>query len=751
MRKSFLLMLAAMAAMHMTAAPVDQAQAMRTAQSYLANELYAGKFMASGALTPTLLKAEMGDTKLAQPVYYIFNTTTTFLVVSGDDRAEEILMVGDAPLEDLNNLPDGLVYLLDCYKEQIEYLQFHPGLVVEKTVKPATPSLKAVTYGPLLTCNWDQTAPYYNQCNFTATNGTTYQCVTGCPATSASMVMYYWKYPTDPTPTVPGYTFYINDNYSRKCNVAELPSITFDWANMKDNYRTYSTAQGNAVAWLMRYVGQAERMDYGTEGSGILSNEAYKIVDMFKLFGYDASTTRLVRKNAYNESSWATIIRNEMANSRPVVYLGISQSGGHAFNVDGYRDSDNKYHVNFGWGGYGNNWFVMNSFVDPLDGYSYSSSQQAIVGIQPPGGQSTIPTIIVDPETLEFGDVSVGRSVSQTFHVSGQNLLANTEVTFNKSGNASFTVSPATLTAEEVMMGADITVTYKPINATAHSATIYVRNPGAPDATVELTGKGISVPVLATDPTEFDFNTTVGTPVSGTFTLTGYNLGGAVYLEVVNSTGGFSIDKKNVTKAKAAAGAPITVTYNPTAPGNHMAQVMIRSLNSDTIYVDLTGKATLLSYTPVMQPADQNYVTQTSFRAAWTDETMASAVASYTLECTGSDNTITVPDITNKYYTLENLTAGALYSYKVKAIYVDGQQSDWSNIEQVTLLPAAPAFEPGDVDHSGSVDIADVTALIDYLLNNESPIYTDCADVDGDTDINIGDVTALIDKLLGGN
>ena len=31
MRKSFLLMLAAMAAMHMTAAPVDQAQAMKTA------------------------------------------------------------------------------------------------------------------------------------------------------------------------------------------------------------------------------------------------------------------------------------------------------------------------------------------------------------------------------------------------------------------------------------------------------------------------------------------------------------------------------------------------------------------------------------------------------------------------------------------------------------------------------------------------------------------------------------------------
>ena len=746
MKKILFLMIAAMAVMQMASAPVDQATAMHVAKKFLSDELYAGKMMAPAAVNPVLLKAEMGSTKLAQPVYYIFNTSTTFLVVAGDDRAEEILMVGDQPM-DLNRMPDGMQYLLDCYKEQIEYLQNHPGVAVQKR-EQTSPSLQANTYGPLLTCNWDQTAPYYNQCVFTY-GGNSYQCVTGCPATSASMVMYYWKYPTDPTPTVPAYTFYLNDNYSMKINVAQLPSTTFDWANMKNSYWTYTTAQANAVATLMRYVGQAEKMDYGTDGSGIPSNEAYKIVNMFKLFGYDASTTRLVKKSTYSNNNWALVIQTEMANGRPVVYLGISQTGGHAFNVDGYRDSDTKYHVNFGWGGYGNSWFAMNAFTDPMDGYAYTSSQQAVIGIQPPGGQSTIPVINVDPASLDFGSVNVGRSVTQIFHVSGHNLLDGTEVTFTRSGNASFSVSPETLSTEEVMNGADIAVTYTPSTATTHTATIYVRNPGAPDATVSLIGTGITVPVLATDPTEFDFNTTVGTPVTGEFILTGYNLGGAVSLSVVNSTGGFSINKTNVTKAAAANGVPITVTYNPTAPGNHSAQVMVRSKNADTIYVDLTGKATVTTHTPVMQPANMDYVTSSSFRADWTDNTYAGVISSYTLECTGEGNTINVPGITNKNYTLENLTAGAMYSYKVKALYTDGTESLWSNIEQVTLL-SGPTFEVGDVNTDGAVNIADVTALIDYLLSGgDIDLY--CADVNGDSSINIADVTALIDKLLSGN
>ena len=57
--------------------------------------------------------------------------------------------------------------------------------------------------------------------------------------------------------------------------------------------------------------------------------------------------------------------------------------------------------------------------------------------------------------------------------------------------------------------------------------------------------------------------------------------------------------------------------------------------------------------------------------------------------------------------------------------------------------------EPGDVNADGDVNIADVTALIDYLLNgNEAAIDMNAADVNIDNEVNIADVTALIDLLL---
>ena len=57
----------------------------------------------------------------------------------------------------------------------------------------------------------------------------------------------------------------------------------------------------------------------------------------------------------------------------------------------------------------------------------------------------------------------------------------------------------------------------------------------------------------------------------------------------------------------------------------------------------------------------------------------------------------------------------------------------------------------GDVNGDGSVNIADVTVLIDYLLSaNASGINLTAADCNQDGSINIADVTALIDYLLSG-
>ncbi|MBQ9822045.1 MAG: C10 family peptidase [Muribaculaceae bacterium] len=58
----------------------------------------------------------------------------------------------------------------------------------------------------------------------------------------------------------------------------------------------------------------------------------------------------------------------------------------------------------------------------------------------------------------------------------------------------------------------------------------------------------------------------------------------------------------------------------------------------------------------------------------------------------------------------------------------------------------------GDVNMDGDVTIADVTALIDYLLGgDDSAIDIEAANVNGDGDVTIADVTALIDMLLSGD
>ena len=67
--------------------------------------------------------------------------------------------------------------------------------------------------------------------------------------------------------------------------------------------------------------------------------------------------------------------------------------------------------------------------------------------------------------------------------------------------------------------------------------------------------------------------------------------------------------------------------------------------------------------------------------------------------------------------------------------------SSWAEIEVTSLI--------GDVNGDGSVNISDVTCLIDLLLSNSSTPAA--ADVNGDSSVNISDVTYLIDMLLSGN
>ena len=95
----------------------------------------------------------------------------------------------------------------------------------------------------------------------------------------------------------------------------------------------------------------------------------------------------------------------------------------------------------------------------------------------------------------------------------------------------------------------------------------------------------------------------------------------------------------------------------------------------------------------------------------------------------------------------------------------------WAGVDQPSVPLIAPAasvslykeadqwmnffFEEGyvlgDVNNDGHVTIADVTALVNALLsNNTGALHQQAADVNGDGNITIADVTALINMLLSG-
>ncbi len=758
MKKLLFFLSAILMGMSLSAAPVDQATAMMKAQRFLANEFYAGRFMAPSAIQPVLLKAEMGNVKMRGPVYYIYNTTTTFVVVAGDDRAEEILMVGDRPLRDINDLPLGMKDLLGQYKDQIMFLQENPNLKSNTLLaNPGNTKLRAGTYGPLLTAIWDQSAPFYNQCKFGS-----YQCLTGCPATSASMVFHYWKYPTAATPAVPGYTSTISySSYGSKSYThSALPSTTFDWANMLDDYTgSYTTAQGNAVATLMHYVGQAERMGYGTSaagGSGVSVDSVCNIRDAFTFFGYDSSTTRFVKKTSaysggttlYSDTQWAALIQEEMAAGRPIVFCAVSTNGGgHAFNVDGYNSSTNKYHVNFGWSGDGNAWCSLNSFG--YSSYNFNVYQQMVIGIQPPSGSTATPTLSVSPSSLSFS-TTAGQTVTKTFTVTGTNLTGNVTLT-KTDANGVYTISPSTISASAAASGATVTVTYKPTAAGTHSGSIAITSSGATSKTVSLSGTAAAAaletytPVMSaanssyittnsfranwTDQTtssnvsSYTLQVTEKGSTPAVSQLASIDLSGVT--QVTNSDGYLSDVSSNITSYLGTGWSASTYVYantgmlitggnlvSPTYSLNGYSKVTVK-VTAYSYYSSYYGNATLsvgtgsqtktqaltdnsTEYTFVLNcsTSDQvtigstsNYISVSKIEIIAGDATVNSFNASES----GGETSRTITGITNKYYTVQNLKEGATFVYKVKAIYTDGTSSAWSNEQEVTLNEATVA------------------------------------------------------------
>ena len=109
----------------------------------------------------------------------------------------------------------------------------------------------------------------------------------------------------------------------------------------------------------------------------------------------------------------------------------------------------------------------------------------------------------------------------------------------------------------------------------------------------------------------------------------------------------------------------------------------------------------------------------------------------------------TTPPNSGSYFT-DAVYENAILYVPMRSVDLYKNAEGWSNFQHIEGIDTGD--EPGlmgDVNNDGIVNIGDITALIDFMVNeDEEGLNLDNADMTQDGSINIADITALIDYLL---
>ena len=128
------------------------------------------------------------------------------------------------------------------------------------------------------------------------------------------------------------------------------------------------------------------------------------------------------------------------------------------------------------------------------------------------------------------------------------------------------------------------------------------------------------------------------------------------------------------------------------------------------------------------------------------DDVMQAGAPRKAPNVSGNQDEQTITGITGNSYTVTGLTAGAEYQYHIKAVFTNGSESGWSNVETVTLK-GTPST-PGDVNGDGIIDVIDINCVIATLLGQPTQDYQGREDVNGDGTVDIIDINSIVAILL---
>lgn len=357
----------------------------------------------------------------------------------------------------------------------------------------------------LETAEWDQTSPYNKLCQ--TSDGRT--ALTGCVPTAYAILMQYHKWPTE-----------ANEKKVYHSGTGESMTLghAYEWDKMLKSYRgTYSDAEAEAVATLMRDLGWAYGVEYGTgnTASGAGGEGAGKLIEIFKYKSESPSTSSATmatsRDILANDKLWIQYIKESLDAGCPIPYSSITTSGGrHIFILDGYTDND-YFHFNWGWGGQGNGWFKLDEMKP--DAYSdYSKSHRAYFMLKPAKSEHTVTVSVNDPEA---GSANVNDAESAVIADGGTAKLSAT-------ANEGYTFTYWTLDGKNIGTSSSLTVTvtsdaeyvanFEKIGDSVVPSEVTIRVESTTGGSTEVNGKnevtvsvGTNITLLATPDDGYTF------------------------------------------------------------------------------------------------------------------------------------------------------------------------------------------------------------------------------------------------------
>jgi len=261
------------------------------------------------------------------------------------------------------------------------------------------------TVGPLLDTKWSQNAPYNNFCPIDLDSGN--RSVAGCPAVAMAQILNYHRTTQniqfndedDYYHNYAGNRYKVDDDFEEY----DFPSFTElnnYLVSLQYNYENEIPLTDNDKASLNFACGVAAEQVYNPAGSGTFGvNQAYQAYQRFYFEDVELLTEG---SDVYNRLQ-SNILEGFPAH---IAVVNEDWNSGHNMVVDGY-DNEGYFHINFGWGGSYNGWYMLPEEIP----FELTVLEGIIVDIYPTSQNGSLEGSGV----LNWVDVSPGSTLTGSF------------------------------------------------------------------------------------------------------------------------------------------------------------------------------------------------------------------------------------------------------------------------------------------------------------------------------------------------